>query len=132
MIIRVSFSLIWGCHIRLSDLQQRRYKGSLIIKAISTALHFTNHICFLDFETRRCNVLLTFLLILEPSHFCNQLPISYMLFGHSNEHCQRFKGFCANFRMITFVYSYMLFGYANEKRYWLSDFQRDFHSVRIL
>ena len=89
MIIRVSFSLIWGFHIRLSDLQQRRYKGSLIIKAISTALHFTNHICFLDTETRRCNVLLTFLLILEPSHFANHRPISYMLFGHSNE-----KSYC--------------------------------------
>lgn len=118
MIIRVSFSLIWGCHIRLSDLQQIRYKGSLIIKAISTALHFTNHICFLDFETRRCNVLLTFLLILEPSHFCNQLPISYMLFGYSNEKKQCFIDFSVDFNSVLICQStsHLIIGFWTFKR----------------
>ena len=118
MIIRVSFSLIWGFYIRLSDLQQRRYKGSLIIKAISTALHFTNHICFLDFETRRGNVLLTFLLFLEPSHFANQLPISYMLFGHSNEKRQCFIDSANDFQRLSFLQStsHLIIGFWTFKR----------------
>lgn len=102
MIIRVSFSLIWGFHIRLSDLQQRRYKDSLIVKAIFKALHSANHYSFLDFETRRCNVLLILVLILEASHFANQLPISYMLFGHSNEKRQCFIDSANDFQRLSF------------------------------
>ena len=86
-------------------LQQRRHKGSLIVKAISTALHFTNHYSFLDFQTRRCNVLLILLMIFKGSHFYNQLPSSYKGFGYSVDDCQRFKRFGDIFNLITFLYS---------------------------
>lgn len=91
-----------GFHVRLSDLQQRKYKGSLIVKAISTALNFTNHYSFLDTQTRRCNLLLILVLILEASQSVNQRPSSYRGFGYSVEDCQRFKRFGDDFRMITF------------------------------
>lgn len=102
MIIRVSFSLIWGFHIRLSDTPTRKRKSSLVFVLIFKALHFTNHICFLDFETRKGNVLLILVLILEASHFANQLPISYMLFGHSNEKRQCFIDSANDFQRLSF------------------------------
>ena len=60
------------------------------------------HYSFLDFETRRCNLLLTFLLILEPSHFANHRPISYMLFGHSNEKSYCFIDSANDFQRLSF------------------------------